>query len=173
MKKMLLTILTITMLGALMCSCGGNDKTGTATGTTFIPNPMVESSYAELKAKYEIDLPLLNGAKNVKYFIITGTSLGEVQFQIGGDKYSVRGTRKDLNDPQSMAGVYYEFPKTDKFAYDGCEVTVWYGGGKGAGLCATWRRAFDRYSLYSSALKDTDLEAFELTVKALIDKQYR
>ena len=170
MKKVLLTIVTLMMLGALMCSCNGNGKT---TTNTAIPNPMVESSYAEIKAKFEIDLPLLNGAKNVKYFIIEGTSLAEVQFKIGSDKYSFRGTRKDLNDPQSIAGVYYDFPKTEKFAYDGCEVTIWYGGGKGAGLCATWKRAFDRYSLYSSDLKDSDIEAFTLTVKALIDKQYR
>lgn|GEM_PF-6859738 len=168
MKKILLTLLTITLLGALMCSCGGNTNTNTG-----IPNPMVESSYAEIKASYEIDLPLLNGVKNVKYFIISGTSLAEAQFQIGSAKYSFRGTRKDLNDPQSMAGVYYEFPKTEKFSYDGCEVTIWYGGGKGAGLCATWKRAFDRYSLYSSDLKDSNIEDFTLTVKALIDKQYR
>ena len=167
MKKILLTLVTIMLLGVLMCSCSG-EKTQTG-----IPNPMVESSYAEIKASYEIDLPLLNGVKNVKYFIISGTSLAEAQFQIGSRKYSFRGTRRDLNDPKSIAGVYYEFPKTEKFAYDGCEVTIWYGGEKGAGLCATWRRAFDRYSLYSSDLKDSDLESFTLTVKALIDKQYR
>ena len=169
MKKWGLTIITIMLLGALMCSCSG-DKTQTTSG---IPNPLVESSYAEIKTNYEIDLPLINGAKNVKYYTITGSSMAEAQFQIGSARYSFRGTRRDLNDPKSMAGVYYDFTQTEKFNYDACEVTIWYGGGKGAGLCATYRRSFDRYSLYSSDLKDSDLESFTLTVKALIDKQYR
>ena len=168
MKK---TAIIMALILALACIFTGCTKTeapaepSAPAAQAGLANPMVESSAEEIANTLGVTFGTIDGAQNVKYYIISG-DLAQMNFTRDGLDYTVR--IQPAGEYTDISGAYYEWNVIDDCQIGGrdgksmryvsdteqVEVCEWYDIAPGLMYCVT------------AGGEGADLDGFDLTAVA-------
>lgn len=133
------------MLALGMAGCTNGAVSPTEPPVANLPNPMVSVDSAEAfsAAGVNIDAPV--DARDVSYYIISGTLAG-VRFTYDGEEYTYRASAKD----DSISGIYYELTAQYiiKAECDGFSVNATVYAAEDKGTLVEWEHDGIHYALW-------------------------
>lgn len=165
MKKTALILALVLMLTCIFTGCGKKEEPAVEPGFAGLANPMVESTADEIAKTFGFTFGEVEGAEDVKYFIISG-DLAQMNFTKDGMEYTAR--IQSAGEFTDISGMNYTWTVTDdckignrdgkamRFISDTEQIDVceWYDIAPGI-----------MYSL-STGGEGADLDGFDITAVA-------